>query len=54
MCYPHPNSSPLPESPWQAFHDAIARVTQGLPRDAELSDEWLQYVYPAHARFDVA
>lgn len=40
------------EAPWQAFHDAVALVAQRLPRESSLSEEWLQYLYPAHARFE--
>ncbi|MDF2439838.1 MAG: sulfate permease, SulP family [Abditibacteriota bacterium] len=43
---------PYTEVPWQAFHATVARVAQLLPQDATLSEEWLQYIHPAHARFD--
>jgi SulP family sulfate permease len=40
------------ETPWQAFYQTVECVRDVLPQDAMLSEEWLRYFYPAHARFD--
>jgi SulP family sulfate permease len=45
---------PHTDKPWEAFHIAMDRVRDELPSDALLSEAWLQYLHPAHARLDWA